>query len=693
LNDNLVSILLFVVYNMTSSSPYFTPADALAASTHTITTHDTYNHFYNKLFDFITAIHDNPGEQFKHAIANIAPTPTFMNNDGIVTHFQLPSGVYLICNNLSTKAHELFNGIPENFPNMLIDQPELSKEMYQLFYQPEIFWKDLSKSVDVKLRKFVKFAHIEADGIRFQKKDIHGNPTGKICGILKKFKNDQDYIDDYLSKDYVRITDGYVINPLTPFQFDPTTTRRYVESVAQGHFSTPDQCNNVIGEQVSTQTCSICGRLRLPDEKFSCEHTLEVLLLIICCTLAPSAGDDAIKDQIYEFLRAINAYTWCCKRCNYLKANVQSRIGIFIHVVQDTTGAAGFTRNIPAIDEYIVQLPSWNHHWFQGTQTYYVNDPVSLQTESRQRIHNIIDPLINALNSLYIQLWGSFQNMMLFGIIKIIAMMGKINCYPLPKLPKTRKNATGGSKLTNITNTKIKYNMKGGVTPMEESVRLLSKLYRHIPDMINYYALYCTLLPDFSNIVNIVIKLQRWLRRSRERITTRDRDIINFDPDTITSETDTDAIFQKIESINHIRLEKLKYYVKMIIDNNGDLDDNQKYQIIKFIKNYDEDEQNVIIQNMIDLNIPIGYLSNLFSQELQLEQILEDVRQEPPAGFILTTPKIPPGGFNFELQQHQLQQHQLQQHLQHRHYGGTIKRKSKRRKSKRRRNNKKRSRK
>jgi hypothetical protein len=301
--------------------------------------------------------------------------------------------------------------------------------------------------------------------------------------------------------------------------------------------------------------------------------------LIICCTLAPSAGDDAIKDQIYEFLRAINAYTWCCKRCNYLKANVQSRIGIFIHVVQDTTGAAGFTRNIPAIDEYIVQLPSWNHHWFQGTQTYYVNDPVSLQTESRQRIHNIIDPLINALNSLYIQqLWGSFQNMMLFGIIKIIAMMGKINCYPLPKLPKTRKNTTGGSKLTNITNTKIKYNMKGGVNTIQQSVEIIKKL--NIPGLINYYALNCTLLPDFSNIVNIVIKLQRWLRRSREKITTRDRDIINFDPVTTSDE----VLYQIKTTIDSINNSKLQGYLSIIHSKKGIFTPQQRDEIIKYIK-------------------------------------------------------------------------------------------------------------
>jgi len=672
-----------------------TQAFALQATTHTITEYDIYSYFYNTLFGSIfthTGIHgipDNPADQFIRTI-NL-PTPT----SGLPT---LPTGVQLICQFLTQNAYHLFKDVTEKFPKMQINGPQLNAEMNQLFADPVSFWRDLSKSVDTKIKKFVQFNFTADHG------HLLTHPDGRSEGLLSNATSKD--IKFYTDKGFSLSGTGPVIDTSQP-TFKPVRTRQYVESVSQGHFSTPDQCINVIGPQEWNQTCSICGRQIEPGESFSCEHTLEVLLLIICCTLSPSVGDEEIRRQIYEFLTAINAYTWCCERCNMLKAYIQGSSGIFINVVTTSTAhgipTTNFCRNELAIGQYIpILFSSWGTRYFiTGTESYYIHDPTTakyfeLTTDTQTRIHGIIDPLINALNSLYIPLWGSFQNMMLFGIIKIIAMMGKINCYPLPKLPKTPKNPTGGSKLTNITNTKIKYNMKGGVTPMEESMELIKQL--DILRLINYYALHCTELPDFSDIVNIVIKLQRWLRRSREKITERERYIINFDPETITSATNTDAIFENTESINHSRFEKLNNYVKLIIENGWKLDDKQQYKIIKFIKNFDEDEQNEIIQKMIKSGIPREYLSELFSQELRLEQILEEVKEdneeEEPQ------PTIENGLFAFT------QPTQTKYNFGHMDDGmdgggnppckrkrKTIKRKSKRRKSKRRRNNKRRSRK
>jgi flagellar motility protein MotE (MotC chaperone) len=439
----------------------------------------------------------------------------------------------------------------------------------------------------------------------------------------------QRQVNDFISKSYT-FTRGPVANT---FVQKPETgkLRPNVESTSTGHFNTPEQCNKVIGTQDADQRCSICGRQReYPSETFSCEHSLEVLLLAICCSLTPSIGDDTILENIYEFLKAINAYTWCCLRCNELKAKIQKKTGVFIGVGLDTSGKIIFGRDNNAINEYIDILPSWNSHWFPGTKPYYATNITSLQHDSKTRIYNIIDPLIFALNNIYItSIWGTFQNMMLFGIIKIIAMMGRIYCYP-----RSTESSGGGRVMNNLTNPKIKYNMKGGVVNIKESVTLITAKggIPNILGMINYYTLNCTLLTHFDELVNIVIKLQRWVRRVRETIMERE-EITNHDKEFVLSDysssspEDIDHVIKAVKSKIIEKLqEKLQMYIHAI--KNRKLTQDGRDEIIYFIKSFDEDEQAGIIKQMIDSGITLGDLSQLFLGERNLEQILQELEKD-----------------------------------------------------------------
>jgi flagellar motility protein MotE (MotC chaperone) len=611
LNDNLVSILLFVVYNMISSSPYFTPANAEAAAGHVMTTHDIYTTFYNGLFGF-TGIFNNPIEQFRAVMST-------------------GTGVNDICHRLINNTGldgALFPGITGNYPNLWIDEPELKRAIDQLNTHPVTFWRELSKSAETKIKKFVKIDHMVHNGWIFT------SPAGNLLHLApdptpspSAVKKTQRQVDDFIRTGYTFIR-GPVANTFVN-KAETGKLRQNVESTSTGHFNTPEQCNKVIGTQDVDQRCSICGRQReYPSETFSCEHSLEVLLLAICCSLTPSIGNDTILENIYEFLKAINAYTWCCLRCNELKAKIQKSTGVFIGVGADTSGKIIFGRDEHAIGQYIPHLSTWESHIFPGTRPYYFNQPhgsTVLTTDTRDRIYGIIDPLIFALNNIYItSIWGTFQNMMLFGIIKIIAMMGRIYCYP-----RSTESSGGGRVMNNLTNPKIKYNMKGGVVNIEESVTLITEKggIDNILQMINYYTLNCTLLTHFDELVNIVIKLQRWVRRARERINSRE--ITGNDESFYKSDysnSSPEGIVHVIKTVKSKIIEKLQMYIHTI--QTKVLTEDERDEIINFIKSSDEDEQIIIIQEMIHSDIPFKYLSDLFSGELNLEQILEEEEDE-----------------------------------------------------------------
>jgi hypothetical protein len=327
--------------------------------------------------------------------------------------------------------------------------------------------------------------------------------------------------------------------------------------------------------------CSICGIInrrgknqKLINCKFSCEHTLEALLLLMTLGLSPfeyATGNalHATYLNAIDFLNEIRCYTYCCERCNQLKAKCQrtskkDNPGCTIFV---KFNGAQFENNTFVYEQfcdkffnndfyyhcddytkyYIISMLIWFGpdddisvkeyiEYYFGSKKGGLKDIVLSKAKDAtrrgesayeyitKRIEENVTPLVTALNTTLFGIWGGrFSDMMIFGLLKMIVIQildiqvttdGRlVHMTPGTGNVDVPQIGVGGTKnISKINNSLLKYNLKGGVKTIAE-----------LADLINYGTLNCIDRPlSFKGSVYTVIATQRFkqlLRRKGIEIT------------------------------------------------------------------------------------------------------------------------------------------------------------------------------
>jgi hypothetical protein len=438
--------------------------------------------------------------------------------------------------------------------------------------QARMVWKELGMSVNTEMRKIINSESIfisTGNDLRPTAENCMSGhcPTDNQCVNVIGLPIIQDDSTSAVSATGDKIS--ALITEIRATSKTPSILATTIPSTITNFKDIKTEDDAYTGDTVTR--CSICGiinrratnNIKFLNCQFSCEHTLEVLLLLMTLGLSPfqydpgvHSADIALYQAAINFLKMTSCYTYCCQRCNMLKSSCQTAKLDYCTIFVDFDGTQ-FVNNeliyeffcekfftnekyyycddyikyhiisiliyygpntVPDVNQYI-------NYYFGNNNLLKDNVLACAKIDSRgygsaydyikSKIKATVNPLVHWLNITLNNIWGRrFSDMMIFGLLKMIVIqivdikvVGGLTHITKGPVQSKVKRFGGTKNISKINNSLLNYNLKGGVQSSEE-----------LAVLINYGTLNCIDRPlSFKGSVYTVIAAQKFKQLLRQK--------------------------------------------------------------------------------------------------------------------------------------------------------------------------------